>query len=139
MHVEKEVLDIHDEVMPRMSDIERLKTGLESEIENNPALEKFKGFWQTASGAEVGEIIGPIYLPQYQRLVPGPDGKAQVQNMPDAFIILKVLEHEPARPLTLEEARPMIAPIPDRLALERPCSMDAKNTLCSPARPIEEI
>ena len=45
----------------------------------------------------------------------------------------------PRTAMALRFLSPMTAPTPRRLALERPCSMEAKKTLCSPARPMEEI
>lgn len=82
---------------------------IESEIENNPSLERFQSFWLEASGAEPGTIIGPIYLPAYQQMAQNPQGKSEPRNMPDSYMVLKVLQHEPARPLTLEEAKPLLA------------------------------
>lgn len=80
---------------------------VESEIENNPALEKFRGFWENASGAEPGTVVGPVYLPSYtqQRIVGDQVASAE---MPDAYLVLEVLERRPARPMTLEEAKPLL-------------------------------
>ncbi|HNT87571.1 MAG TPA: peptidylprolyl isomerase [Candidatus Hydrogenedentes bacterium] len=92
---------------------------MESEIENNPALEKFRGFWENASGAEAGEIVGPVYLPTYtqQRIVG--DEVASVE-MPDAYLVLEVLERRPARPMTIEEAAPgLIVPLYTAAMMQR--------------------
>ena len=82
-----------------------------SEIENNPTLAKFRGFWLNASGCKKGDIIGPVYLPAYQ-VVGQPDaqGRQRVINMPSAFMVLKVLGHRPERSLTLDESKPTLAP-----------------------------
>jgi len=80
---------------------------IESEIENNPALERFRGFWETASGAEEGEILGPVYLPEYQQVS---QDTGQTVFMPASWLVLQVLEHQPERILTLDEAYPMLAP-----------------------------
>ena len=80
---------------------------IESEIENNPALEKFRGFWDNASGAETGQVIGPVYLPSYTQSMEQ-SGKVTNVQMPDTYLVLQVLEHRPARPMTIEEARPQL-------------------------------
>lgn len=89
---------------------------LTSEIENNPGLIKFTGFWSAASGCKKGDIIGPVYLPEYQIMAEGGAGPATVKNMPAAYLVLEVLEHTPEATLSLEEAqgempRVLIAPI----------------------------
>jgi len=82
---------------------------IESVIQNNPSLERFRGFWNVASGAKEGDIIGPVYLPQYQQMGAGQDGKATAVTMPDAYLVLKVLEHKAEHTLTIEEAKPALA------------------------------
>lgn len=81
---------------------------VESEIENNPALEKFRGFWENASGAEAGEVVGPVYLPSYTQSIQETSGKITNVQMPDAYLVLQVIEHRPPRQLSLDEARPML-------------------------------
>jgi PHD/YefM family antitoxin component YafN of YafNO toxin-antitoxin module len=83
---------------------------IQSEIENNPSLQRFKGFWVAASGAEPGTVVGPIYLPSYQQMAQDAKGQSKTVQMPDAYLILKVLDHKPEAQLSLEEAQPMLAP-----------------------------
>ena len=85
-------------------------TVIESEIENNPELPRFRGFWAEASGAKVGAIIGPVYLPQYQQVAQDNQGRQRTVNMPDAYIVLKVLERTGESEMSLEEAKPMLLP-----------------------------
>lgn len=82
---------------------------IESAIQNNPALERFRGFWDTASGTTQGAILGPVYLPAYQQMAMDAQGRTQSVNMPDAYMVLRVEEYTPARRLTLEEAKPSLA------------------------------
>lgn len=92
---------------------------VESEIENNPALEKFRGFWENASGAAPGAVVGPVYLPSYtqQRIVGDQVASAE---MPDAYLVLEVLDSRPARPMTLEEAKPaLLVPLYTAAMMER--------------------
>ena len=81
-----------------------------SGIENNPTLEKFKSFWMVASGAEPGAILGPVFLPSSGRVRIDAQGKPVQYQAPDSYLVLKVLEHEAERPLTLQEATPRLAP-----------------------------
>jgi hypothetical protein len=84
---------------------------LRSEIENNPGLAKFSGFWMNASGSQKGDILGPIYLPEYQMMgSPDAQGRAAVKNMPAAYLVLKVLDHRPETPMTLDEAKLNLMP-----------------------------
>lgn len=81
-----------------------------SAIENNPGLEKFRSFWEQASGAEPGAIIGPVFLPSSGRVRVDAQGRPVQYQAPDSYLVLKVLEHQPERELTLQEATPEIAP-----------------------------
>ena len=78
---------------------------LTSEIENNPGLAKFTGFWTTASGCKQGDIFGPVYLPEYQIMAESGTAPATVKNMPAAYLVFEVLDHKPETTLSLEEAR----------------------------------
>lgn len=82
---------------------------IQSDIQNNPSLEKFRGFWSAASGAEVGAIVGPVYLPSYQQIIEDKEGRKVAVNMPDAYLIFRVIEHRPQRELSLDEARMLVA------------------------------
>lgn len=82
---------------------------IESEIENNPTLERFRGFWLAASGAEKGAIIGPVFLPEYQVAVEA-QGKVVSRNMPAAYLVLEVVDRRAERALMLEEAKGSLAP-----------------------------
>jgi len=82
---------------------------IESSIQNNPNLQRFRGFWNVAAGANEGEVLGPVYLPEYQQMAVGQDGKTKSVVMPDAYLVLKVLQHKPEHTLTIEEAKPALA------------------------------
>jgi hypothetical protein len=84
-------------------------SAIESEIENNPTLERFRGFWMSASGAEKGAVLGPVFLPEYQMMAEV-QGRVASRNMPAAYLVLEVLEHQAERTLTLEEAKQALAP-----------------------------
>ncbi|MBI4558978.1 MAG: hypothetical protein HY706_15455 [Candidatus Hydrogenedentes bacterium] len=82
----------------------------EAGIENNPNLEKFRGFWLNASGAERGDIIGPVFMPTFDRAGVDEQGRAIIQTVPDSYFVLQVLQHAPERVKTLAEAKPELAP-----------------------------
>lgn len=69
----------------------------------NDGNERFKAFWQTAHGAQVGQILGPVILPEHDD-VGIVDGKEVVRRVPAAYVVLEVLAHEPERLKTFEEA-----------------------------------
>lgn len=80
----------------------------QSGIQNNPALERFRGFWTEASGAQPGGIVGPVYLPAYQQVAQDQSGRTRTMEMPAAYIVIKVLEHKPAGTLDYEKAKPLV-------------------------------
>ncbi len=82
---------------------------LRSGFENNPSVPKFREFWEMATGAKKGDIIGPIYLPPHELAKVDAAGKMVAAKMPGAHLVFEVLEHTPARTKTLEEARPALA------------------------------
>ncbi|HOV33675.1 MAG TPA: peptidylprolyl isomerase [Candidatus Hydrogenedens sp.] len=93
-------------IAPEMKDIKVI----ESEIENNPNSARFRGFWSVAENAEVGTILGPVYLPEFQRMVRSDTGAMNAQIMPDSYVVLKVLEHRPERTPTIDEVKHLLAP-----------------------------
>ena len=82
---------------------------LRSGFENNPDVPKFREFWDMATGANKGDIIGPIYLPPHELAKVDASGKMVAAKMPGAHLVFEVLEHTPARTKTMEEARPVLA------------------------------
>jgi hypothetical protein len=96
----------------------------ESEIENDPAQDRFDSFWMTAEGAETGSVLGPVFMPEYTLMGRDADGQMIQVPQPASFLVLKVLSHEPARVKSIEEARPellgpmLIAKVMDQLRTE---------------------
>jgi hypothetical protein len=88
---------------------DKMQFVIESGIQNNPSLQRFRGFWNVAAGANEGDVLGPVYLPEYQQMAVGKDGKTKSVVMPDAYLVLKVLQHKPEHTLTVEEAKPALA------------------------------
>lgn len=86
-----------------------MRYGVESDIENNPSLERFRLFWEQASGSQVGDIVGPVYMPEYARGRQDQSGQVVQEIVPASFLVFKVLEHRPARALSFEEATPYLS------------------------------
>lgn len=86
-----------------------IRFGIESVIENNPSLERFKGFWLQASGAAVGDVLGPTYMPDYSRMKKDASGQAIQETVPECWIVFKVLEAKPAEIMPFEQAKPYVA------------------------------
>ena len=83
---------------------------MQSTIDNNPGIIRFKSFWGRMSGAETGEIHGPVYLPPSQIDQQGPDGQTMSQVVPAHWLVLQVTNHTPEATLTFEEAAPELMP-----------------------------
>lgn len=88
-----------------------------SAIENNPELEKFKGFWQQASGAEPGQVIGPVFMPPSERVDQQTGASEQIGG---GVVDLIVVERTPERQKSLEEATPeLMQPIIEAKMMEQ--------------------
>jgi len=90
---------------------ERMALELETDIPNDPRLPQYRGFWDDIGTAEVGNIVGPVNVQPTTRFVPGPDGRPRRDVVPPSIMLVELLRHEPARPLTRAEARDRLTPI----------------------------
>lgn len=86
-----------------------MRYGIESSIENNPSLERFQGFWQQASGAVAGDIVGPTFMPDYGRVRTDATGRQVQETVPECWIVFKVLEAKPAEILPYEKVKHLVA------------------------------
>ena len=83
---------------------------VESEIENNPAMQRFRSFWEQASGAQVGQIVGPVHMPTYNQVAIDAEGNQRSVTQEAVFMVLKVLDHRDPEPMSIEEALPKLEP-----------------------------
>ena len=79
-------------------------------------------------GITPGIGLSPRHLDVVEHLV------ADLDNSAGRAMLTSLV---PRTAIALRRLSPMTAPIPPRLALDLPCSIDAKNTRFSPARPME--
>lgn len=69
-----------------------------------------EGFWAQASGAAVGSLLGPLFMPETQQVAVSPDGKQRQVTSPPSYVVCRVDAREDERTLTLQEAIPVIGP-----------------------------
>ncbi len=83
---------------------------MNSEIENNPSVERFKGFWQQATGAKPGDVVGPVYVTGMQAIATDASGKQVSHTLPESYLVAIIVESYPERDKTLEEAQRDLLP-----------------------------
>jgi len=81
-----------------------------SALQNDPDAERFKSFWASVHGAQVGQVVGPLLLPSHDEYVADPQtGRPVKRTRPAAQILIEILNNEPERLKTFEEAANEIA------------------------------
>jgi hypothetical protein len=85
-------------------------TVFQGTLQNDLANQDFRSFWEQASGAAVGSVLGPLFLPETQQVAVSQNGQQRAVNMPPAYLVCRVEEREDERVLTLEESRRILAP-----------------------------
>lgn len=81
-----------------------------SVIANDPNSDKYRDFWEVASGSEAGQILSAL-LPPYTVTTESGSGEIfQVAQKGAAHLVFKVLTHVPSRRKTLEEANQELTP-----------------------------
>ena len=86
---------------------------MSSALERNPdprMAPKFASFWQAATGASQGEVVGPVFISGWEIARRGPDGEAQSTVLPDSFLVCLITKAEPETPMTFEEAKRVLEP-----------------------------
>ncbi len=78
---------------------------IESALENSGNA-KYAGFWQQASGAQKGDILGPIYVTGWEAIRQNAQGQSVAQRLPDGVLVCRVTDYTPPVQMTLEEAKP---------------------------------
>jgi hypothetical protein len=83
---------------------------MQSAIENDPTSERFRGLWVELSGAEVGQLVGPVFMPAYQQIARDANNQEKTVVVPDSYLVLEVVGRRDAGPMTIDEARQQLAP-----------------------------
>jgi len=79
---------------------------LQLALENDPRRPQYRGFWDEASGADIGTLLGPVFIRGWSA---GQDEAGNPRFLPDGFLVCIVRSHAPMRPKTLDEARVELA------------------------------
>jgi hypothetical protein len=84
---------------------------LETRIVHDPQLGvRFQTFWEKASGAEPGSVVGPVFINGWVKEEMDIQGKVVREQLPNAFFVCTVLDRKPETPKTLEEAKRDLQP-----------------------------
>lgn len=79
---------------------------LQTTVPNDPRITKLQSFWLSASGTEVGDIIGPVFVQAPEVEVPDEQGRRVRRALPDAYMVCEILAHTPQTVMSIEEATP---------------------------------
>lgn len=84
---------------------------LNSALENDPARYMKTGrFWEQAAGAQPGDIAGPLFIRGWEAVRQDGANAPSSVRIPDAYLVAKITQVDPERPMTLEEAKPLVRP-----------------------------
>jgi hypothetical protein len=81
---------------------------IEAELEKDPSKIKFAPFWQQASGAQVNDVVGPIFIQGWTEAKQDAKGTTSQRNYPAGMLALKVTGRTDESSKTLEEAKPQL-------------------------------
>jgi len=86
---------------------------LRTAIENDPRLGgRYVSFWQQASGAQDGSVVGPIYIQGWERVGRNIQGQVVRELLPQAYLACVIEKRTPPIQKTLEEAKEdLMAPL----------------------------
>jgi len=94
--------------------------GTRSVLQNDPENTRFRPAWQSLHGVAKGDIVGPLLLPERHEIEVDEQGRTSRRTVPPSVLVLEVLEHQPARTKTIEEAQAeLIEAIVRRKVLEQ--------------------
>lgn len=81
---------------------------IEAELEKDPGKVKFAPFWQQASGAQVNDVVGPIFIQGWTQATQDAKGTTSQREYPAGMLTIKVTDRTDETPKTLEEAKPQL-------------------------------
>lgn len=79
---------------------------IEAELENDPGKFKFASFWDQASGKQIGDVFGPVFVQGWTETTVDAQGKQTQRPYPDGFLVCVVTGRTDETPKTLEESKP---------------------------------
>ena len=81
---------------------------IEAELEKDPGKTKFAPFWQQASGAQVNDVVGPIFIQGWTKATQDAKGSMSQREYPAGMLALKITNRTDESPKTLEESKPQL-------------------------------
>ena len=78
---------------------------IESELENDPKKYKYASFWEQATKAKVGDVVGPIAIKGWVAAETDAQGKTVEKPYPDGVLVCVVTGRTDETPKTLEESK----------------------------------
>ncbi|MCC6797807.1 MAG: peptidyl-prolyl cis-trans isomerase [Candidatus Hydrogenedentes bacterium] len=81
---------------------------IEAELEKDPTKVKFAPFWQQASGAQVNDVVGPIFIQGWTQATQDAKGTTSQREYPAGMLTIKVTGRTDETQQTLEEAKPRL-------------------------------
>ena len=74
---------------------------------NDPQSTRFRGFWDKVSGAGVGDVFGPLFLPAHDLF---DQQKNESITHPAAYVVIQITQHEAPREKSWQDAQVDLAP-----------------------------
>ena len=93
------------EDVSRSYENQRWSTSMRAVFRNDPENEKFRRFWEYATGSRKGDVKGPLFLEPFEKVEDIGRGRTTRTQMPQSFIVFKVVERAPETEMTFEEAK----------------------------------
>ena len=79
---------------------------IEAELANDPTKRKFAPFWEQAAGAQVGTVLGPVFIQGWTEATQDAQGKVTQRPYPNGMLVFLVTGRTDETPKTLEESKP---------------------------------
>jgi hypothetical protein len=79
---------------------------IEAELPNDRSNPKFAPFWEQASGAQIGKVVGPIFIQNWTEATQDAQGKVTQRPYPNGMLTCVVTGRTEQTPKTLEESKP---------------------------------
>ena len=79
---------------------------LDAALMNDPELgDKVKAFWEQASRAVEGSVIGPVFISGWKRQIVDVRGRVTEELLPDAYLVCLIIEYTPESQKSFEDAK----------------------------------
>lgn len=87
---------------------EQIPYVIEAGIVSDPTKSHLRAFWEAASGAEEGAIVGPVFLGASQQRSQDPSGLITITEQPPYYLLCQITQSKPESLLSFEQAKPQV-------------------------------